>query len=64
MKPPLLFLGFMLVCVSVKTQVVKRSKDSLDLTFKGTKINPYSEEFDSTGKWVLTGYVDAYVSIS
>lgn len=62
MKPPLLLLGIMLVCVSVKTQVVKRSKDSLDLTFKGTKINPYSEEFDSTGKWVLTGYVDAYVS--
>ena len=44
-------------------QVVKKThKDSTDLTFKGTKINPYSQEYDSTGKWVLSGYIDTYIS--
>ncbi len=37
-------------------------KDSLDLTFNGTKINPYQQEFDSTGKWQVNAYVDAYYS--
>jgi hypothetical protein len=37
-------------------------KDSIDLTFNGTKINPYQQEFDSTGKWQVSGYVDAYYS--
>ena len=38
-------------------------KDTTDLTFSGTKINPYQQEFDSTGKWQVNGYVDAYYSI-
>lgn len=37
-------------------------KDTTDLTFSGTKINPYQQEFDSTGKWQVNGYVDAYYS--
>ena len=38
------------------------SKDTVDLTFSGTKINPYSQEYDSTGKWTLSGYIDTYIS--
>lgn len=42
-------------------QIIKnKHRDSTDLTFKGTKINPYSQEFDSTGKCILSGYVDTY----
>jgi uncharacterized protein YpmS len=37
-------------------------KDTSDLTFSGTKINPYQQEFDSTGKWQVNGYVDSYYS--
>ena len=35
-------------------------KDSLDLTFSGTKINPYAVEFDSTGSWKISAYLDTY----
>lgn len=41
-------------------KLFKHQTDSLDLTFSGTKINPYDVAFDSTGKFELTGYVDAY----
>lgn len=39
-----------------------RHRDTSDLTFKGTKINPYSQEYDSTGKWQINGYIDSYIS--
>lgn len=39
-------------------QEIKR--DSTDLTFTGTKVNPYSQEFDTTGKIIFSGYCDTY----
>ncbi len=35
-------------------------KDTTDLTFSGTKINPYDVEYDEKGKLIFSGYVDAY----
>lgn len=35
-------------------------KDSVDLTFSGTKINPYALEFDTTGSWKISAYLDTY----
>jgi hypothetical protein len=35
-------------------------KDTSDLTFTGTRINPYEQAFDSTGKVTLSGYIDTY----
>lgn len=34
--------------------------DTADLTFTGTRINPYAQEYDSTGKVTLSGYIDTY----
>lgn len=31
-----------------------------DLTFTGTRVNPYSVEYDTTGKVVFSGYIDTY----
>lgn len=39
-------------------QIIK--KDSTDLTFTGTRINPYQLEYDSTGNFTLSGYIDVY----
>lgn len=39
-------------------QVIKT--DTSDLTFTGTKFSPYSIQYDSTGAFTLSGYVDAY----
>ena len=38
-------------------------KDSTDLTFSGTKINPYSQEFDSSGSVTFSGYLDTYYAM-
>lgn len=35
-------------------------KDSSDLTFKGTRISPYSVEYDTTGQLDFSGYIDTY----
>lgn len=43
-----------------RTQII--SKDTMDLTFTGTKVNPYAQEFDSTGKVIVSGYIDTYYS--
>ena len=34
--------------------------DTTDLTFTGTRINPYSIEYDTSGKVKLSGYIDTY----
>lgn len=58
--------GFFIAFVACTTFVtaqrprVLRSNDSTDITFSGTKINPYQAEYDTTGKVVFSGYVDAY----
>ena len=55
---------FVMICLSLKVsgQLPRsfRSNDSTDITFSGTKINPYQAEYDTTGKVLLSGYVDAY----
>ncbi len=49
------FFSFNLLSQEIKT-------DTTDLTFTGTKVNPYSQEFDTTGKIVFSGYCDTYFS--
>lgn len=41
-------------------QILK--KDTTDLTFTGTRINPYNQEYDTTGKVKVSGYIDTYYS--
>lgn len=52
----------LLVATTVYTtaigQVIKT--DTTDQTFTGTKISPYSIDYDSTGSFTLSGYIDAY----
>lgn len=43
-------------------KTICQNKDSLDLTFTGANINPYSQEYDTTGKIVFSAYVDTYFS--
>lgn len=57
MKRLLLFVATMGV-TNVISQVIKT--DTTDLTFTGTKISPYSVDYDSTGSFTLSGYIDAY----
>ena len=46
--------------VSIAVGQIKISKDTNDLTFKGTRISPYSLEYDTTGSVEFTAYIDAY----
>lgn len=48
---------FLLISES-NAQIIK--PDTTDLTFTGTKISPYSLEYDTTGSFTLSGYIDAY----
>lgn len=56
------FIAFVACTMFVTAQRPRllRSNDSTDITFSGTKINPYQAEYDTTGKVVFSGYVDAY----
>lgn len=47
-----------IVNVSAYGQIIKA--DTSDLTFTGTKISPYSIEYDTTGQFTLSGYIDTY----
>jgi hypothetical protein len=61
MKSFILFVSLSLSSFLSFSQVKFGSeKDSTDLTFSGTKINPYNVEYDTTGQLVITGYIDAY----
>ncbi len=51
---------FLIVSPAAFTQITVKPKDSTDLTFTGTRINPYSIEYDSTGKILVSAYVDTY----
>lgn len=35
-------------------------KDTTDMSFTGTKLDPYEEHTDSTGKFSYSGYIDTY----
>jgi hypothetical protein len=54
-----LFLAILLFC-SLYGIAQPTKADTSDLTFTGTRINPYSQEFDSTGKVTVSGYIDTY----
>lgn len=58
MKRILLFSLFALISAMGRGQII--GKDTTDLTFTGTKFNPYMQEFDSTGKITISGYIDTY----
>lgn len=57
MKHHLLFLVFIFVSSIGLAQI---KADTSDLVFKGTKLNPYSLEYDSTAKVTFSGYIDTY----
>ena len=54
------FLYCLILSFVFHAQKGKSHRDTVDLTFSGTKINPYHQEYDSTGKWQVNGYMDTY----
>nr|WP_294859364.1 porin [uncultured Fluviicola sp.] len=60
MKRILLVCLFGLLSLFAHTQIFK--KDTTDLTFTGTRMNPYHQEYDTTGKLKISGYIDTYYS--
>lgn len=58
MQNRLLAIVFWLFALTGLSQPIKI--DTTDLTYTGTRINPYSQEFDSTGKVTISGYIDTY----
>lgn len=60
MKAAILVSLFFTFCSIAHAQII--GKDTSDLTFTGTKVNPYTQEFDSTGKITVSGYIDTYCS--
>lgn len=59
MKNSILFI-LVLFPLCLTAQIIR--KDTSDLTFTGTKLNPYQQEYDSTGKITVSGYIDTYCS--
>lgn len=58
-----LFVLLLFFAFGTKAQLIKWHKhDTTDMTFSGTKINPYDVEYDTSGKVTLSGYVDTYYS--
>ena len=57
-KSSLIIFLFCVISNRIVGQEIK--KDSTDITFTGTKVNPYSLEFDTTGKVIISGYLDTY----
>ena len=57
-KSSLIIFLFCVISNIIVGQEIK--KDSTDITFTGTKVNPYSMEYDTTGKVIISGYLDTY----
>lgn len=56
-----IFTLFSSILISIVSNAqIGRHNDSTDLTFKGTRVNPYSIEYDTTGKIIFSGYIDTY----
>ena len=55
-----LLIAICQLSVAAQNKISESIKDSSDLTFSGTKINPYNIEFDEKGKLTISGYVDCY----
>lgn len=51
-------LGLLGIAFGSQAQPIK--PNTTDLTFTGTRINPYTQEYDSTGKVTVSGYIDTY----
>ena len=56
-----------LICISVLLTFnwssfaqIQIKKYTSDLTFTGTRINPYQLDYDSTGHFTFSGYIDTY----
>lgn len=64
LKSILLFFIFISCYDASVAQISKifQKDDTSDITFTGTKINPYTIEYDSTGKLDVSGYLDTYYS--
>ena len=56
----LLFLFFLPLIVSSQIIQIPDHTDSVDLTFSGTRINPYNQAYDKSGKVIMSGYIDTY----
>lgn len=50
----------LLSCLLVSCMGISMDVDTTDITFTGASINPYAAEYDTSGKLVFSGYVDAY----
>lgn len=56
-----LFLpSFVILVITNAYGQINISRDTSDLTFKGTRISPYSLEYDTTGSVEFSAYIDAY----
>jgi hypothetical protein len=55
-----LLLSFLVTKGVAQLPKIRRSHDTTDITFSGTKINPYTREFDTSGHVVFSGYLDTY----
>lgn len=64
MKKVVFVIFSLFLVVESNAQIKKyiRSKDSTDITFTGTKLNPYAQEFDTSGKVIFSAYFDSYFS--
>lgn len=60
MKAWLIFFAVLLTCSTSSFAQIKIHRDTSDLTFTGTRANPYSLEYDTTASLVFSGYIDTY----
>lgn len=54
--------GFLLLILLINCRLWSQiiQADTSDLTFKGTHFNSYNQEYDTTGKVEISGYIDTY----
>lgn len=50
------------LCLFSSLGFAQIKKDTSDLTFTGTRINPYDIEYDTSGHLKFSGYIDTYYS--
>ncbi len=53
-------LFLLLLSYPLQAQIRIHRDTTEDLTFTGTRVNQYSQEYDTTGKITFGGYIDAY----
>ena len=62
MKITFFIFYFLFFVFRINSQIIPLGEktDSVDLTFKGTSINPYEIGYEKDGKLVISGYLDVY----